>query len=288
MYIGAIEAGGTKFVLAILNLKGEIIERVSFPTKTPQETIPEIYRFFDKYDLLALGVGSFGPIDVDKDSATYGYITSTPKLAWRNTDFLGALKDHFQLPVAWTTDVNASVMGEFHYGAGRSTKHCVYITIGTGVGAGIVINGELLTYRYHPEVGHLMAKRHPKDLEFAGICPSHGDCIEGLVSGPAIQARWGQSAESLVDQPLVWEIEAYYLAQLIYNLQLTLRTDRYILGGGVMKVPGLLEQIRQQVQLLNHEYIELNQLEQLIVAPELGNDAAIMGCYYLANALLEK
>ncbi|WP_273478552.1 ROK family protein [Ignavigranum ruoffiae] len=286
MYIGAIEAGGTKFVIAILDEQGNIVERKSFPTTSPAETFQNIYQVLDAYELKAIGVGSFGPIDVDKNSSTYGYITSTPKLKWRNTDFLGPLKERYQLPISWTTDVNASVIGEYHYGAGQNTQHCVYFTIGTGVGAGIVVNDQLLTYNYHPEVGHLMAKRHPQDMEFAGICPSHGDCIEGLISGPAIQARWGKPAEELVNQAQVWEIEAYYLAQLIYNLQLVLRTERFILGGGVMHVPGLIDQVRDQVKKLNHDYIEMGDLNQLIVLPELGDNAAIMGCYYQAKQLL--
>lgn len=286
MYIGAIEAGGTKFVLAILDEQGNIVERKSFPTTSPAETFQHIYHVLDAHELKAIGVGSFGPIDVDKSSATYGYITSTPKLKWRDTNFLGPLKERYQLPISWTTDVNASVIGEYHYGAGQNTQHCVYFTIGTGVGAGIVVNDELLTYHYHPEAGHLLAKRHPQDREFAGICPSHGDCIEGLISGPAIQARWGKPAEELVNQAQVWEIEAYYLAQLIYNLQLVLRTERFILGGGVMHVPGLIDQVRDQVKQLNQDYIEMGDLNQLIVLPELGDNAAIMGCYYQAKQLL--
>ncbi|EJE4564925.1 ROK family protein, partial [Enterococcus faecium] len=188
MIYGSIEAGGTKFVCAISDEEMTIKERVSFPTTTPEETIPLVIDFFKQYqaDLAGIGIGSFGPIDIHRDSATYGYITSTPKVAWQNFDFIGTMKKEFPIPISWTTDVNAAAYGEYVFGSGKGLSSVVYYTIGTGVGGGALQEGRFIEGFSHPEMGHMLVVPHPKD-DFAGSCPFHGNCLEGMAAGPAIE-----------------------------------------------------------------------------------------------------
>ena len=244
MKYGAIEAGGTKFVCAVSNEKLEILERISLPTTTPDETMKNVFEFFDKYDLDAIGVGSFGPIDVNKKSKTYGYITTTPKLAWANYNFVGALKDRYNIPIGWTTDVNAAALGELKKGAAVGLQSCIYLTVGTGIGGGAMINGQFLEGYGHPEMGHILIRMHPND-QFKGICPYHKNCLEGVASGPAIEDRWGKKAYELVDNEEVWKIEAFYLAQALMTYTLTINPERIVLGGGVMKQRQLFHYIRK-------------------------------------------
>ncbi|WP_163655655.1 ROK family protein [Listeria sp. PSOL-1] len=284
MIFGAIEAGGTKFVVAVGDEKGQIIERASFKTREPQETMAEVVTFLKKYqaDLKGIGVGSFGPIDIRKNSATYGYITHTPKVAWRNYNFVGHLKKEFDVPIAFTTDVNASAFGEVQLGAARDLNSCLYMTIGTGIGCGAIVSGEILTGLSHPEMGHILVRRNGQD-RFAGICPSHSDCLEGLASGKAIQKRWGKEGKDLADNDAVWRLEAYYIAQALMNYILILSPERLIIGGGVTKQQPLLSFIRSELKALINGYIELPNLEKYVVLPKLGDDAAITGCLLLAN-----
>lgn len=278
---GAIEAGGTKFVCAVSDENFTIKERVSIPTTTPEETMTEVFSFFDQYELTAIGIGSFGPIDVNKESDTYGFITSTPKTAWKFYDFLGSVKNRYSVPIGWTTDVNAAALGEIKLGAAKGLKSCVYLTVGTGIGGGAVINGELLEGYGHPEMGHIPVRLHPNET-YKGTCPYHGDCLEGIAAGPAIEGRFGKKGHLLADQEEVWEMEAYYLAQALMNYTLILSPERIVLGGGVMKQKQLYPLVRQKFAELINDYIQVPDLEQYIVAPGLEDNAGILGSLLLA------
>ena len=285
--IGAIELGGTKCVCAVFEMDGTLIERLSVPTETPAESMPSMINFFKKYNgIKAFGFGSFGPIGANPNGKDYGFITNTPKLPWQHFDFLGAFKKEFDVPMAWTTDVNAAAYGEMKQGAARGVENCMYITIGTGVGAGVVVGGKIISGFAHPEAGHISLKRHPED-HYEGKCPFHLDCLEGMAAGPAIEARWGKKGIELSNELEVWNLEAYYIAQAIYNYYLILSTERFILGGGVMKQRQLFPMIREHLVALNNNYVTLPELEGFIVPPALEDNAGITGCYELAKELLE-
>ena len=284
---GAIEAGGTKFVCSVGNDQLEIVEQLTIPTISPEETMPLVVEFFKQYEneLKAIAIGSFGPIDVKEDSPTYGYITSTPKLKWRNYDFLGHIKTQFpNVETAWTTDVNASAYGE--YAVREGINNLVYYTVGTGIGGGSVKNGEFIQGITHPEMGHVSVKKHAED-HFEGVCPSHGDCLEGVASGPAIEKRLGVSSKDIPATDPYWDIQAYYIAQSAYNATLFLAPEVIVYGGGVMKVEGLLDKVRQQFAKLNNDYVSTPALDQYIVSPELEDTAATIGCFAMAQALVE-
>lgn len=289
MVYGAIEAGGTKFVVAVGDEKGNIIKRETYKTTEPAETMQQVIQFFKQYesDLKAIGIGSFGPIDIRKDSKTYGYITHTPKLAWRNYNIVGALKNEFHVPMGFTTDVNAAALGEVKLGAAKGLDSCIYVTIGTGIGGGAVVRGEILEGFSHPEMGHIMVKRHKHD-RFTGNCPSHDDCLEGLAAGGAIEKRFGKKSALLADKEEVWNLEAHYLAQAVMNYTLTLSPERIVLGGGVMKQRQLFPLIRQKLKGLMNQYVQLPPLDEYIVPPMLEDDAGITGCVILAVQTYEK
>ena len=280
--LGAIEAGGTKFVLAVSDNNLDHIERLSIPTTTPEETFDKVFEFFDNYTLDAIGIGSFGPIDVNKKSPTYGYVTSTPKLAWQNVDFLGKLKQRYDVPMGWTTDVNAAAYGELKRGAAVGKDSCLYLTVGTGIGGGAVVNGEPIEGYGHPEMGHLLVRLHPDD-SFEGTCPFHGNCLEGLAAGPAIEKRYNKKAQYLTDNQKFWEIEAYYLAQALMTYTLTLSPEKIILGGGVMKQSQLFPLVRDQLSELVNDYVAMPDMTDYIVPPKLEDDAGITGCLLLAQ-----
>src|SRR5690625_3232989 len=204
--LGAIEAGGTKFVCAVSDHELNIIEKVTIPTTEPKETFEKVFEFFDRFKLEAIGIGSFGPIDTNVESPTYGYITSTPELKWQNTDFQGVFARRYNVPVGWNTDVNAAALGEVALGAAKGKDSCVYVTVGTGIGGGAFINGEPLTGVSHPEMGHLYPPKHEKDT-YEGFCDFHGSCLEGLAAGPAIEGRFGIKAEKLPADNEEWDIE---------------------------------------------------------------------------------
>ncbi|MER2226506.1 MAG: ROK family protein [Carnobacterium sp.] len=281
MMYGAIEAGGTKFVCAVSDKQLEIKERVSIPTTTPEETLKQVFDFFDQYILASIGIGSFGPIDVNEKSATYGYVTSTPKTAWKNFDFLGAVKQRYGIPVAWTTDVNAAAYGELKKGSAQGTESCLYLTVGTGIGGGAVVDGKVLSGFGHPEMGHLLVSMHPDD-DFEGVCPYHGNCLEGVAAGPAIEKRYGKKGYELAEDKKVWEIEAFYLAQALVNYTLILSPEKIILGGGVMKQTQLLSMIKEQFTQLMAGYVATPSLDEYIVTPELEDNAGITGCLLMA------
>lgn len=285
MILGALEAGGTKMVCAIGDENGNIFEQVSIPTETPEITMPKMISYFKEKGIEALGIGCFGPIDPDPDSDTYGYITSTPKLAWANYNIVGAFRDALECPVGFDTDVNGSVLGEVTFGQAKGKKCVVYVTIGTGVGAGIYIEGKLLHGMLHPEAGHILMKKRADDT-YGGKCPYHKTCMEGLAAGPAIEERWGKKAIELKDNQAVWDLEAYYIAQALANYILILSPDMIILGGGVMHQEQLFPLIRKYVTEMLNGYIkteELADMEHYIVPASLHDDQGIMGCLELAR-----
>lgn len=289
MYYGAIEAGGTKFVCAVGDEKGTIIAAEQMPTETPETTIPNVLAFFRKYELVSIGIGSFGPIDVDKMSDTYGNVTSTPKKGWGNFPFVKTIQEALGIPVGFHTDVNAAALGELKHGAAKGLDSCLYITVGTGIGAGAVVQGRLLQGLSHPEMGHILVRRHPEDT-YAGKCPYHQDCLEGLAAGPAIEDRWGKKGTELTNRQDVWELEAYYLAQAIMQYVLIVSPKKVIIGGGVMKQTQLLPMIRKNVQELLNGYVGFPQLsdriDEYIVSPGLGDQAGIIGSLMLAKQAL--
>jgi fructokinase len=285
MLLGAIEAGGTKFVCAIGKENGEILKRVSFPTTTPEETMEKVVGFFKDKEMEALGVGSFGPVDLDKSSKTYGYITSTPKKGWTNYNILGELKKHFDLPINFDTDVNGAALGEAKWGAGKRLDSVLYLTVGTGIGGGIYSGGRLIHGMTHPETGHILVRRQEGD-NYPGKCPYHGDCLEGMASGPAIEERWGVKAYELEKNHKAWELEGYYLAQGLVNYILIVSPKKIILGGGVMKQEQLFPLIRKKVVEMLNGYVAhkniLENIDEYIVPPKLGDNAGICGSLALA------
>ena len=280
---GAIEAGGTKFVCAISDEKLNIIVRSSLSTTSPEETMQQVFKFFDSYKgIRAMGIGSFGPIEINKNSPKYGYITSTPKPGWRDFNFVGEMKKHYDIPVGWTTDVNAACLGEFEVGSAAESNSCIYLTIGTGIGGGAIFNGKFIEGFGHPEMGHILVKPHPDD-KFEGWCPYHGNCLEGLAAGPSVEKRYGIKAQNLDSNHEIWEILAYYIAQALVDYTLVLRPEKIILGGGVMKQAQMLELTKKQFILLLADYVEIPPIDQYIVLPSLGDNAGIVGSLILAR-----
>lgn len=285
MRLGALEAGGTKMVCAIGDETGKIFEQVSIPTETPETTVPRMIEYFKEAGIEALGIACFGPIDPDKKSASYGYITSTPKLAWQNYNFVGAFEKALECPVGFDTDVNGSVLGEVTFGQAKGKSCVVYVTIGTGVGAGVYIEGKLLHGMLHPEAGHVQIQKRPGD-HYEGRCPFHKNCLEGHAAGPAIEERWGKKAIELKDNKEVWDLEAYYIAQALAGYILTLSPEMIILGGGVMHQEQLFPMIRSYVKEILNGYIKTEEMEHLdgyIVPASLNDDQGIMGCLELAR-----
>lgn len=289
---GGIEAGGAKFVCALGSGPQNILAEMRFPTADVDATLNQVIDFFHKEHkfhgkISAIGIAAFGPLDLNPTSAWYGYITSTPKPGWQNANILGRIRQAFSVPVGFDTDVNAAALGEHRWGAAQGLDTFVYLTIGTGIGGGGLQDGSLMHGMLHPEMGHM---RLPHDQErdpFAGICPYHGDCLEGLASGPAIAQRWGAPAESLPSDHPAWELEAHYLALAIANLVCVLSPQRIILGGGVMNRANLYPAIRGGVQKLLNDYVHtpqiLEAIQDYIVAPRLGSRAGVLGALCLAE-----
>jgi len=289
---GGIEAGGTKFVCAVGSGPDDVRAETRFPTTTPEETIGQAIAFFREQreqhgELAALGIAAFGPLDPDPASPTYGYITSTPKPGWTNVDFAGPLARALDLPVAFDTDVNGAALAEGRWGAAQGLDTFIYLTIGTGIGGGAMVGGSLLHGLLHPEMGHVRLPHDRQQDPYPGRCPYHGDCLEGLASGPAIAARWGQPAETLpVDHP-AWALEAHYLALGLVNFIVTLSPQRIILGGGVMAQAQLFPLVRRRVLELLNGYVQsprlLEQIDMYIVPPALGRRAGVLGALALAR-----
>jgi len=286
--IGAIEAGGTKIICGIGNEHGEIEKKINFPTESPEIVFAKIRSFFEEEQLDALGVGTFGPIDVNRGSATYGYITSTPKPGWRDVDVLGELKSYIDVPIGFDTDVNGAALAEALWGSAKGVNSCVYYTIGTGVGVGVYVESNLVHGLLHPEAGHIPVKRHPQD-SFEGFCPYHGDCLEGVAAGPAIERRYGKKGHELSVDHEAWKLEAYYLGQALMSTILLLSPERIILGGGVMHQEQLFPMIREEVKRNLNGYVQhdmlLKHIDQYIIPPGLGDNAGLSGA--VAIGLLE-
>lgn len=288
---GGIEAGGTKTVCAIGSGPEDLRTSVRIPTTTPDETLGEIVRFFRERQtaepLAAIGIGSFGPVDPKPNSPTFGTITTTPKPGWAHTDLAGAVRRELGLPVGFDTDVNAAALAEHRWGAAQGLDDFVYLTIGTGIGGGAMVHGQLLYGLNHPEMGHIRIPHDRQVDPFPGSCPYHGDCLEGLAAGPALEARWGQPAHTLPEDHEAWPLEATYLAHGVVNLSCILLPQRFILGGGIMHQPRLLPMIRQRVQELLNGYLQvpqiLDQVEEYVVSPGLGDRAGVLGALALAQ-----
>jgi fructokinase len=289
MTLGGIEAGGTKWVCAIGDGPGRLGKTISIPTTTPGETLGRAVGFFSGNDAIeALGVGSFGPIDIHHSSPTWGHITTTPKPGWPDTDVASMLGSSLGVPVAFDTDVNAAALGEHRWGAAVGLETFSYITVGTGIGGGGMANGGLMHGLVHPEIGHMRIPHDRARDPFPGVCPYHADCFEGLASAGALERRWGTPPESLTDET-AWELEAEYIALGVVNIVCVLSPQRIILGGGVMRQPTLLPRIRRYVRDLLSGYVAASELgdsiDDFVVSPALGERAGVLGAIELARAL---
>ncbi len=287
-----LEGGGTKFVRAVATGPQDIRAQTSFPTTTPEETIGKAVSFFRGQEpFAALGIATFGPCDLDPGSPTYGHITSTPKAGWENVNLLGLFRQAFPVPMGFDTDVNVAALGEWKWGSGKGLETVVYMTVGTGIGGGGIINGRMLHGLIHPEMGHIRVPRVSEDT-FSGNCPYHGDCLQGLAAGPAIEARWGKRAEELPPNHPAWRLEASYLALAVNDLICVLSPQRIILGGGVMLQRQLFPLIRKKVQRLLNGYIQslrnLEGIEEFIVPPGLGGRSGVLGAIALAEQIRGK
>ena len=293
--IAGVETGGTKVVCGIAHrdAPGRPLEVRRFPTTTPEETTARIDAYFAEIGepLEALGIASFGPVNVEPDRPRYGWVTSTPKRGWQDTDLLGRIALAARVPHVVLSDVVAAALGEHRHGAAADARTTAYATVGTGIGAGLVVHDVPVHGNGFPELGHLLVRRHPKD-GFAGTCPYHGDCLEGLASGPAVLARWGVDSSSIPAgrRAEAHEILGSYLAQLVGVVLMTIGADRMVMGGGVLKAPGLLEEVRRQVPLLDAGYTlrdgasDPDAVARLVVPPAL-EDAGLVGALTLAADL---
>ncbi len=290
---GAIEAGGTKFICAVADAQGHTFASTRIATTSPQETLAACVDFFnsqqnDESVYAGIGIAAFGPLDLHRGSSTYGHILATPKPQWSHTDLVAPF-GVFGCPVNIDTDVNAAALAEALHGAGRGCDVVVYITVGTGIGGGVSIKGQTLHGAMHPEMGHIGVRRHPQDRDFAGTCPFHGDCLEGLACGPAIVARYGVSLDELPDKHAAFEVVSHYLGQLAATVILLLSPERLIFGGGVMSNPRMLDYVRcKAAQQLNGYVVGVDgallpALDAVIVSPGLGLQSGIAGALALAK-----
>ena len=290
MFIGGIEAGGTKFVCSVGSGPQDLHEEVRFPTTTPEETLARSIAYFQEREaaegpLDAIGVAAFGPLDPNRSSPTYGYITTTPKPGWGHTDFVAALKTNFNVPIGFDTDVNGAALSEGKWGAAQGLHTFIYLTIGTGIGGGAMINGTLLHGLIHPEMGHITMNHDRQKDPFPGNCPYHGDCLEGMAAGPAVEERWGIKGQQLNPDHEAWDLEANYLAQALQTFITAFSPQRIIMGGGVMDVPGLLLKVREKTVAYLNGYVQhpsiTEQIDEYIVSPGLGNKAGVLGAIAL-------
>jgi fructokinase len=294
-YYGGIEAGGTKFVCVIANGPDDILTEERFPTTNSAETIQKTIHFFqqaiEKHNirLISLGVGSFGPIDLHHSSKSFGFITTTPKKGWENTDLIHPIQKSLQIPIAFDTDVNVAAIGEGKWGAARNLNNFLYFTIGTGIGGGAIIDGKPLHGLIHPEMGHIRLSQDKSLDPYYGKCPFHPNCFEGLASGPAMEERWGRSAMLLEEDHPAWDLESDYIAQALSNFICTFSPMKIILGGGVMQKQFLFPIIHKKVQEYLNNYVQSeiirSQLSDYIVPPGLGNQAGMLGAIALAQSI---
>lgn len=294
--LGGIEGGGTKFNVVLVeemhqtgNHAPKILKAAQFSTTTPDEITARLVDFFNKHaagKLQGLGLASFGPLDLDPQSATYGQIISTPKPGWKGTDLPHQLEDALEVPVYFDTDVNGAALGEYLWGAGRGVSTLLYLTVGTGIGGGILVDGKPYHGLTHPEMGHVRVPHAWDQDPFNGVCPYHGDCLEGLAAGPALLERWETPGEALPEEHPAWELEADYLAAALANFALTISPQRIILGGGIMKRVFLFPMIRKRVQNLLNGYLHhpeiLERIDAYIVPPGLEDKAGVLGAVGLA------
>ncbi len=291
MRLGALEAGGTKMVCAIGDENGNVFERMSFPTRLPEETMPDIINYFKERPVEALGISSFGPLNLNKQDVNFGDITVTPKPGWSNYPLMRTLAAALKVPVGIDTDVNGAALAEARMGAGRGLDSLVYYTIGTGVGGGAVVEGKLLHGLVHPEMGHMLMRPCKDDPAPHGFCPYHDGCLEGMATGVAIEKRWGVPAAQLPPEHPAWDIEAEYLAQMCANTVVILSPKKIVLGGGVMHQLHLFPKIRRRTLELLNGYVRsdaiLNDIDNYIVAPGLGDNAGAVGSLLLALDALE-
>ena len=284
MRFGALEAGGTKMVLAVADEQMNILCRETLPTETPEKTMPPMIAFFREHPVDALGIGSFGPLDLNPASPSFGSITKTPKLTWRDYPLAPAFEEALGIPCVLDTDVNAAALCEAEMGAGRGLKNCVYVTVGTGIGGGVYCEGQLVHGLIHPEVGHMLLRAHPDDPAPDGFCPYHKGCLEGVASGPAMEKRWGKSAKELPKDHPAWELEAHYLAQMCMNLMMTVSPEKIILGGGVMSRRHLFPLIRREtLRLMNGSVACVQETDSLIVPPACWPDSGLLGALLMAK-----
>ncbi|MFQ5436156.1 MAG: ROK family protein [Anaerolineae bacterium] len=287
-FFGGIEAGGTKFVCAVGTGPDDIRAEVRFPTTTPAETIGQALAFFRAQEgVTAVGIAAFGPLDPAPNSPTFGHITTTPKPGWANVGLAGAIRDGLGVPIGFDTDVNGAALGEWQWGAAQGLDTFIYLTIGTGIGGGGMVNGRLLHGLVHPEMGHIVLPHDWQADPFPGRCPYHGDCLEGMAAGPAIEARWGMKGPELPPDHPAWEMEAHYLALALRTFICTLSPQRIILGGGVMAQSHLFPLVRQKTLAALNGYVQspaiLQRIDQYIVPPGLGNRAGVLGAMALAQ-----
>ena len=292
MYFGTLEAGGTKMVLSVGNEKNELLEQASIPTEAPEKTIPAMIEWFRDKGIVSLGIGSFGPVDLNRDSATYGWITKTPKPGWSDKPLLPPMRDALGVPALIDTDVNAAALAEWKLGAAKGLNSCVYVTVGTGVGAGLVIGGALVHGLVHPEMGHMLLRQEAEDRTPDGFCPYHRGCLEGLASGPAIEKRWGRKAYDLPPDHEAWTLEAAYLAQMCMNAVCAYSPEKIILGGGVMQQKHLFPMIRKKTLELLNGYVQakeiLEGIDTYITEPGLGTKSGAVGALLLARQAYEE
>jgi fructokinase len=292
---GGIEAGGTKFVCVVAGGPGEIADEIRYQTSMPQETLGRAVQFFQPFvasgQIRAIGVGAFGPLDLNPESPTYGQITATPKPGWSHTDVLGTLESALEIRIALDTDVNVAALGEYRWGASKGCDPSLYLTIGTGIGGGYIKDGRSLVGMLHPEMGHLRIPHNREADPFPGICPFHEDCFEGLASGPAIEKRLGLSGARIPENDPFWNIEADYIASALMNYILTLSPKKIILGGGVMQREFLFSRVRWRVRELLNGYVSsrslLENIDDYIVKPGLGNQSGSLGAIALAMRMDE-
>lgn len=286
---GGIEAGGTKFVCAVGTGPDDLRAVARFPTTSPAETISQAVAFFQQQpeSVAAIGIGSFGPLDPDPASPDFGTITSTPKPGWQNVRLRAEIQAALRAPVGFDTDVNAAALGEHRWGAARGLDTFIYLTVGTGIGGGGMVGGNLMHGLLHPEMGHIRVPHDWQADPFAGTCPYHGDCLEGLASGPAVESRWGVAGEQLPPDHPGWQLQAHYVAHGLATFICTLSPQRIILGGGVMQQEQLLPLLRKEVQTLLNGYVQapaiLERIDQYIVPPALGANAGVLGAIALAE-----
>lgn len=287
---GSLEAGGTKFVCAVGNTDFDIVDKVQFPTTTPEETITKTIAYFKSFgdDLAAIAIGSFGPIDMDKSSATYGYITTTPKPYWANCDIVGPISKELGLPIYFTTDVNSSAFGEKLLRPGVDSL--VYYTIGTGIGAGAIQQDQFIGGLGHTEAGHTYVMPHSSDVDsgFLGVCPFHKGCLEGMAAGPSLEARSGTRGELIPIDSDIWDVQAYYIAQAALQATMLYRPEVIVFGGGVMAQEHMVKRVHEKFTDLLNGYLSVPDLNHYIVTPAVADNAsATIGNFALAKAVAE-